>query len=141
MNLVPYEPSHVERLVLQPGQAHMRPYLEAKDYTKWIAVPGKSFTGFDGDRVLFCAGVIPIWEGRGEAWSLLGSDLKRDFLKIHNAVLRFFEVCDLRRIEANVDPNSDCAKRWVELLGFKFEGVMASYWPNGESTMRYARVK
>lgn len=141
MRIVPFKPEHLEVLALQQEQEYMRPYLGIIGYGKWLAVEGKSFTGMDGERVLFCAGVLPMWEGRGEAWALFSSDLQRHFLKIHNAVRRFFAICDVRRIEANVQADSECARRWMRMLGFEPEGNMPGYWPDGRDAVRYARVR
>jgi hypothetical protein len=141
MVIVPYQPEHLERLLLQPSQAYMRPYLSDPEYKRALKVEGKSFTAISGENILACAGVMPIWKGRGEAWALMTLDFKHDFLAFHYAAKRFLNIVDMTRVEAHVDVGFDCAKRWVERLGFEFEGKMRAYTPDGRDCLRYARVK
>lgn len=140
MIVIPYKPEHMESLLLQPSQAYMRTYLERPEYRRALAIDGKSFTALDGDRVLGCAGIVPIWDGRAEAWAILARDLRREFLAIHHATKRFLAVCGVRRIEAHVDADFGCAKQWIERLGFVNEGPLAKYTPDGRDCIRYAKV-
>ena len=141
MIIVPYNPAHLESLLLQPAQAYMRPFFENAEYGKALAIAGKSFTAIDGDRVLGCAGLIPYWEGRAEAWALLAKDIKGQFIHIHLAAVRFLDACGFRRVEAHVDADFGCAKKWIEMLGFEFEGPLKAYTPDGRDCLRYARVR
>lgn len=140
MILAPFEPEHLRLLALQSEQEYFKPYIEDPSYGKYLQIGGKCYSFLDGDRVLACAGVIPLWDGRGEAWSLLGGDLRKYFLQIHYTVKRFLASCDMKRIEANVSCDSERARKWVESLGFSFEGRMAAFWPDGRDAARYARV-
>lgn len=141
MRIEPYTPAHLQRLLLQPAQVAMRPYLSDPGYARALDIPGKAFAAVEGDQVLACAGIIPMWEGRAEAWALLAADLKPHFLGIHYATKRFLNACGMRRIEAAVDAQFGCARGWVEALGFIYEGPLAKYTPDGRDCLRYARVK
>jgi hypothetical protein len=141
MIVQPFQPEHLERLLLQPAQEYARPYLSDPAYAKALVLPGHSFTALDGDRVLACAGIIPLWEGRAEAWALMGRDLRAHFLAIHHATRRFLNACGMRRVEAAVDAQFGCAKGWIEALGFEEEGVLRAYTPDGRDCIRYARVR
>lgn len=141
MKMIDYHPDHPTRLKLQPSQEYLRAYCADESYRKFINFKGNSFSFVDGDDVLACAGVIPLWEGRGEAWTLLGANLKRHFLWIHHRVVGYLEGAQIRRIEANIAADDPAAQQWIEYLGFKFEGLMPAYWPGGRTAMRYARVK
>jgi hypothetical protein len=141
MNIIPYQADHLEKLMLQPSQAGVRKYFGNPEYGKMLELPGLAFTATDGDAVLAMAGVLPRWEGRAEAWALLAGDLTRHFVQIHRAVLRFLDATDIRRIETAVDANFPAGLAWVELLGFKNEGLMPGYTPEGRDCYRFARVK
>lgn len=140
MRIEPFKPEHLKRLLLQPKQETIRPFFENPEYGKLLA-NDLAYTAFDGSRVLCCAGLIPLWEGRAEAWALMGDDLKRDFLKIHHAVRLFLNASNIRRIEAMVDAQFESAKAWVEMLGFQNEGLMRAYTPDGRDCIRYAKMK
>lgn len=139
MRVEAYRPEHLQSLLLQPAQEFVRPYLSRPEYGKALVMP-TSFTALDGDRVLCCAGIIPIWEGRAEAWALMAADLRREFIYIHHAAKRFLNSCGFRRVEAAVDSQFCAAVEWIEMLGFKYEGPLRGYTPDGRDCIRYARV-
>lgn len=141
MRIVPFQPAHLDALMLQPAQEMARPLLADADYRKTLTVPGMAFSAIDGETVLCCAGLLPYWEGRAEAWALMGADLRHTFLGIHYATKRFLNACGVRRVEAAVDPDFGCAREWIEALGFQFEGLMPAYTPDGRDCSRYARVR
>lgn len=140
MNIIPFQPIHLELLMLQPGQSYARQYFGQQKYAETL-MAGPAFTAMEDDRVLCMAGVLPYWEGRAEAWALLSGGLTRHFVRIHRAVLRFLETSDIRRIETAVDANFPEAIIWAEKLGFKCEGLMPGYTPEGRDCLRYARVR
>jgi len=141
MIVTPYKPAHLESLLLQPDQAHMVSLLANPAYRQSLAIEGKSFTAMEGTRVLGCGGLIPLWEGRAEAWSLLSSNLRREFVGIHRAALRYLDSCGFRRIEATVDAQFERAVVWIEMLGFTYEGPLAKYTPDGRDCLRFARIR
>ena len=140
MIVVPYRPEHLQSLLLQPNQEFMRCFMDKPEYGNALAVPEKSFTALEGSRVLACAGLIPWWEGRAEAWALLAGGLKRDFVSIHRATLAYLNTCGFRRVEATVDADFAKAVRWMEMLGFTYEGPLAKYTPDGRDCLRFARI-
>lgn len=141
MNIIPYKAEHLDALLLQPAQENVRRYFGNPEYGKALELPGLAFTAEEGGRVLAMAGVMPRWEGRAEAWAILSGDLKRHFVRIHRAVLRFLETTDIRRIETAVDANFPEGIVWADMLGFKNEGLMRGYTPEGRDCYRFARVK
>ena len=141
MNISPYKAEHLEAMMLQPAQENVRRYFGNPEYGRMLDFPGHSFTAMEGDKVIAMAGVLPRWEGRAEAWALLSGDLKRHFVRIHRAILRYLETSDIRRIETAVDANFKAGIVWAEMLGFKNEGLMPGYTPEGRDCYRFARVK
>lgn len=140
MIIEPFKPEHIENLLIQPAQAFMRPLMSNPDYGRTLAM-GPAYSALEGGLVLGCAGVIPLWDNRAEAWALMGADLKRHFVRIHRAALRFLDGCPIRRIEAHCDADFCDAKTWLELLGFQYEGFMRAFTPDGRDALRYARVR
>lgn len=140
MIVEPFRPEHLERLMLQPRQERARHLFENPGYGQCLA-NGLAYAAVEGDTVLACAGLLPMWEGRAEAWALMGSDLKRNFVAIHHAAQRFLSIADFRRIEAVVDAEFCNGKKWMERLGFQPEGLMRAYTPDGRDCIRYAKVR
>ena len=104
----------------------------------------RAWTGFCGERLLGFAGLIEMWPTRLVGWAMLSDTVnRRDMLWIHRAVKR--EIHELptvvKRVEITVDAGFDAGHRWAELLGFKPEGLMESYDPNGNDHVMFSRVR
>lgn len=142
MTVVPFEPFHIELLRaqgVQDAQLTEVSYVPAS-CAKFLKPAGPCVTAFQGATVLVCGGIMTASPGTGVAWALLSNEAARHMLWLHRAVLRFIETQRLRRLEATVVEGFPAGCRWVELLGFEFEGRMRAYGPDGETHLRYARV-
>ena len=136
-----FKPSHLEELMLQPAQEYARGDMEKKGYGEVLA-KGDSFTGIIDGRIVVCAGVVPMWAGRGETWALIAGDIgKLGMRELHYAARRYLEMSQLRRIEAHCDASFKQAHRWLKLLGFQYEGPLAKYTPDGRDCLRFARIR
>lgn len=140
MMIVPFVPTHLESLVLQPSQVGFTKYFDAA-YGPALQSGGPCFTGVEGDEVIGCAGVIRQWDNRAIAWALLSGVSGRSFPRIHKAVSRFLDSTEFRRIEAFVDAEFEQGHRWVQMLGFEREGYMRAFNPDGRDAVLYARVR
>lgn len=133
-----FRPEHLEQLILQPAQEFAglnRGHAESLSKTE-------SFAGLIDGRVVACAGVTPLWDGRGEAWALIARDIgAKGMHELHFQAKRYLSGSALRRIEASCDATFMQAHRWLFLLGFKFEGPLRKYTPDGRDCLRFARVK
>lgn len=140
MDVVPFEPEHLDEIMLQPSQADVFSYFDAT-YGRALKATGPCFTGVKDGRILGCAGVVKQWENRAVAWSLLAGDIGNDFISIHKAVSRFLDMCEFNRVEAYVDADFEQGHRWIRMLGFTPEGRMRQFNPNGSDAVMYARLK
>jgi len=140
MIIVPFKPEHLRTLALQDSQAWMGPKLKI-EYGESLVKAGQCFTALDGDKILACAGVMDMWEGRVLAWALISGDCKKNFVRIFKAIKRFVDSHPADRIEATVDVNFDEGHRLMKLLGFEYEGLARKYLPDGRDVSMYARVK
>ncbi|MDB5433556.1 MAG: hypothetical protein JWP35_4672 [Caulobacter sp.] len=135
-----FQPAHLQRLVLQPEQQAWQGKV-TDGHAEVLGSHGVAWTGFDGDQVLGCAGILDRGEGRGLAWALLAEDVgPRRFVTLHRAVARGFEILPYRRIEAHVSPTFQQGIDWAQMLGFQFEGVMRAYLPTGDLLL-FARIR
>lgn len=141
MDIVAYQPEHLQTLVLQQAQAWMSPMLTDPKYAESLRRAGPAFTALDGNRVIACAGVVRMWENRDSAWALLDQDCGRQFIGIYRGMQRFLDLHDTRRVEASVDSRFEAGHRLMGMLGFKREGIMRAYLPDGRDCDLYARIK
>lgn len=140
MMIVPFDPSHLTRLLLQPSQAIMQPTLSDPAYGPSLAQAGPAYSAVDGDAVFACAGLIHQWPGRALAWALIAAEAGRHMIGIHKAVRRALDVHAFRRVETAVAADFDQGHRWAVMLGFEREGRMRAYTPDGGDCDLYARV-
>lgn len=138
--VVPYEPAHLQRLVVDGGQAWLRPLVEDTAYAEGLARQSAAFTGLAGNLPVICAGVTEQWEGRAIAWALLSSAAGQHMLAITRAVARFLDRSGYDRVEAHVRLRPKAGARWCEMLGFHFEGRMRRFL-EGDDFDLYARVR
>ena len=136
--IVPFEPEHLGSLGLQHEQAHAQ-YLIDQVRAARVGM-GIAFTAMT-DRPVACGGVVPIWEGRDLAWSMLSECGPPTFLRIHKAVARFFERRKTRRTEMWVYSTFAAGHRWALLLGFHQECRMRGFAPDGSDMDLYARIR
>jgi hypothetical protein len=137
----PFAPDHLKILELQQAQAFMRPIMD-DDYAQWLAGTSTAFSGFDGDRLVGCAGVLPFWSGTELAWALLANTGLRAFIGAHRAVQAFLDDRPTRRIETMVDCGHLNGHRWARMLGFICEApCMLNRSPDGRDMALYARTR
>lgn len=140
MNVVPFEPEHLETLMLQPSQAHFYNFFDPA-YGQALVESGPCFTGIHNGEIIACSGVIKQWDNRAIAWALISENAGRQFVRIHKAVKRFLDTTDFNRVEAFVDAGFEEGHRWIQMLGFQREGYMREFSPNGSDAVLYARIK
>jgi hypothetical protein len=90
--------------------------------------------------VILCGGIVVQAPFRGECWALMAEGVGRHMPWLHYATKRFLGIERWQRLEASVAETFGQGCRWVELLGFEFEGKMKAYGLNGETHLRYART-
>jgi len=138
--LVPYHPDHLDLIEFNEWDRQVN-HNEAQ--IQFFSA-GPAFTLFKDDKVVAIGGVAKLWNGVGEAWALPGNGMKNPLL-FHKTILRMLDTIQeaegFHRIQAIVFEDHPKGHKWVKALGFKSEGIMVAYGPNGENVVRYARVK
>ena len=137
MRIEPFKPYHVELLKAQGIQGAQLGEISFVPQAP-PASAGPAITAFDGSVVIACGGIIDL-AGMGMCWALM-SDIARLYMTpIHYTTKRLMTLKPWRRLEATVDESFAAGCRWVDLLGFKFEGAMPGYGPKGETHLRYGK--
>jgi hypothetical protein len=140
LQVVVFKPFHIELLSAQGVQAG-QVSQEPASFARVSRPPGPALTLFDDDQVLVCGGICTMSPRLGLLWALLSANAGRHMLWIHRATLRFIDTEPLQRLEASVEKGFGAGCRWVQLLGFEYEGDMRGYGEGGETHERWARVR
>lgn len=142
LEVTPFQPFHLELLRaqgVQGSQSRVLSHVPA-GYASVHKLPGPAMTAFDGERVILCGGICTIGPKMGVLWALLSARAGNRMLSLHRCVSRFLQTEPLRRLEASVEKGFAPGCRWLDLLGFKYEGDMLAYGDDGETHERWARV-
>lgn len=110
-------------------------------YLSQLSAFGPALTARIEDRILACAGIASPGFGIGTLWACVSEEAGPHFVRLHKCMVRLLDIPRLRRIEASAEADFPQGCRWLELLGFKSEGRLAHYGPNGEDHLRYARTR
>ena len=86
------------------------------------------------------AGIVPMWEGRGYAWTWFKGDLSMsEWGQVTKRISDWLDQDDYRRVELLVYDRDKRAKRWATRLGFKFESHNPKIMPDGEDGCTFVR--
>ena len=137
----PFEAAHLAALEVQPAQRAE------------LAVGAAGAVELEGDyarsvfwagRLVACAGVQPIWAGRGFAWALIGRGFPAAgwlaFSRAARDMLDAAQAAGFTRLETTVALDFPAGIGWVRLLGFECEGLMRQ-WLGGRDHLLYARIR
>ncbi len=139
-----YEPWHMDALSMRWREEDTFKLVD-RDLDKILKKTNKgcSFTGFAEDKIIGCAGILPLWDGVGHAWVVMGKDYKKHRIWIHKQVKSmFFKIAvgmGFQRVQANVQADFYDALRWIEALGFTCESTLKRYGPDGKDHYMYVR--
>jgi len=141
MEVVSFKAEHLMNIDLQEGQAYLSGFI-TPEQAQALEEEDWSYTGMIGDTPIACAGILPMWQGRGLAWAYISCNAaKQNFVAVHKSISRALQACYLQRIEMTVDCEFEPGHRWARLLGFELEAErMKAYRPDGGDCSLYARV-
>jgi hypothetical protein len=134
IKLVRYESWHYEYLAGQTGADLVMTPETVKLFAEMYLHRGTSLTAKFEGRIIGCAGVVNLWTGVGEAWTMLGPEVKANPYFLHRKVKWIMRGIikdkELHRLQAIVSLNDEPALQWIHSLGFEFEGRMRKFNPD-----------
>jgi hypothetical protein len=90
-----------------------------------------AYTVYYDNEILCCGGVMMVWEGVAEIWTLESELIHKHPLAFHKFMKKwmgiFFKKHNLVRMQATVDAGYDNYIKWIESLGFVREGLMKKF--------------
>ena len=145
VKIIPFENKHAEYILSQNLNSkflELRP--EHKKYAYFLKQFGMSFTGIVNNIPIAAGGVFPLWDGVAEGW-VLGTDQMHKYpITIARVIKHRTEImCKnnlFKRLQTSVKADCEIAIRFAKWLGFKPEGLMKHYGPDGSDYYRFARI-
>jgi hypothetical protein len=113
------------------------------DWAKALtAASGPAWTGLIEGRVAGCGGMVILWPGTAEAWSVFAdwtAAYRRTMLcTCRRAMDSAAREYGLRRVQATL--RTDLPDSWLRHLGFTREGLMRRYCVDGCDAAIWARL-
>lgn len=100
-----------------------------------------------GGELVGVGGIVLHWPGVAEFWLILTEQCSKDGIHavmalsaIKEKVEYLIETNNIKRAQATVRTDFPEAIKMIEYLGFKCEGLMECYCPDGHDVFRYARI-
>lgn len=144
IEVVPFRPEHLVRLILAPVVADIQPLLESEAYRQQHDIPGLAYTGLIDGVPMGSAGLIPHRPTVARAWALPGKDLP---LKAWPAITRsalflFNEAhkAGFKRLEILTKASSETACRFAGRLGFSNPKTLDCYFDDGSDAVLWRRL-
>ncbi len=144
MQIVEFKKDHIDLFDFDAVGEQFKGAFFNKDMTAVIAEKGYTWSMVESGRVLAMAGVMPLWKGVGEAWSLMTPEALQHGTALHLKAVKVLKSLFNQgwwRIQTTVRADFGEGLRWAERLGFKDEGLMEKYGPDSKDYIRYARVR
>ena len=143
--IVPFENKHAEQILEQGLNSE---FLELKPehrkYAYFLKEVGMSFTGLVNNKPIAAGGVFYLWDGVAEGWVLATKEIYKYPIFCAKHIKQRTEIIlkanKIKRLQTSVKADCDVALRFAKWLGFKQEGLMESYGPDGSDFVRFARV-
>lgn len=124
------------------------PFQEAVKNYPDLPIPDHTYTCVFEGKVVTVGGLKMYFEGVAEAWIIMTKQSKKDGIygliacrAIEKKLNELMDELNIRRCEANVRKDFPIAIRFVEALGFKFDGERKNWFPGSVSAMLYSKIK
>lgn len=103
-----------------------------------------SYTGIFNGKIMGIGGAIEFWKGVGELWLILTKHVLEHKVVAYRCLKEMAEKImgerNFVRTQIHVRPDFPQANRMVEKLGFRLEGRLRKYCPDGEDIYIYAKI-
>ncbi|PLR52421.1 hypothetical protein [Chimaeribacter arupi] len=137
MKIIDFEPEHI--LLIEPQQCQQY-IIRTIEYGQQLA-QGDCFTGVQDGRVVAIGGILPVCEGRGYLHMIVAENMPHQWIKLYRAARRLIDAVENDYIRLETLSAFGEADRWLEMLGFEFEGVLRCILPNGKDAKSYSIVR
>lgn len=132
---LPFVPEHLDHLDYDARElATLSKAYDVKSMLSQQAELGTAFTAFRYGRPIAVVGIVFIWKGVGEMWSLFDNQARDIPSTMLRAAIDFSDIAmrylHLHRLQITVRTDDIRAIRYAEAIGFKTECVMQKFGPD-----------
>ncbi len=140
MNVRDFEVGHIAMIEAAGGREVFGPFPFQPGHAE-LCAESPAWSIFDGEQIVGCGGFFKDHDECVTAWTLLLPCSGPRMRFVHRAALEVIGRCPARRIQAHASVTFKPAMRWLTMLGFKFEGTLRKFTPDGADMLLFARVR
>ena len=136
------KPEHFDEIKGQASQEFFKNLLlRNPEYKYAICQNSIGKTGrLDGVIIGIC-GITQISSYLGEGWAYFADTMPRGSIKVLKEIRKFIQAQKhIRRIQCTVDIHNHRALKYAEALGFKAEGILRAYGPEGHDHVMFTII-
>jgi RimJ/RimL family protein N-acetyltransferase len=144
MYYLPFVPEHFDHLDFDHKEISVLSHVyNIKSMISQQAQMGVAFTAFRHNRPIAVIGVVNIWPGVGELWSIFDNQARDIPATMLKSAIRFSDIAirylQLHRLQITVRTDDNRAFRYAKAIGFETESVMRKYGPDQIDYLLMAR--
>lgn len=135
-------PEHFDEIEAQSSQEYFKNTLiKHPEFKTMICQQSIGRAGrLDGVIIAIC-GITRVADYLGEGWAYFSPELPKAPIKVIKEIKKFIQgQKHMRRIQCTVDIYNTKAIRFAEALGFKPEGILQSYGPDGHDHIMFTII-
>lgn len=137
MKIIPFEPQHLMEITPQKSQSS----LERTPERAQQLASYHSFTGMIDDRVVAIGGLVELNPIRAYLYLIVSEDIPHQWTQLYRAARRLIAAGLNDYIRLETMSSFPEAERWLDLIGFEYEGTMRRAGPDGEDAKMYSIVR
>ena len=144
--IMPYRAEHVARMKIRDLSPEMEVILTRPAYLQYLERIGPGFTMLIDGEVIGCLIFAKLlYPGVAEVLICMSDAIESHRLTVHRVCKKQCdqaqEMHGFRRLEARIPESATRNRKWAESIGFKQEGVIEAFGPDGEDYIQYGRVR
>jgi hypothetical protein len=138
----PFRPKHIQCIVPRSYELELRK-ITGRDWSHEFA-KGRGYTLIADGVPVGAGGIVPMWAGVGEAWLFLSpwftAHPKTSYKFIRELLAVLLKEGGFHRVQCPIRWDLPANKRLVKHLGFKAEGLLHRWGPDGLDYISFAMV-
>lgn len=98
----------------------------------------------ENEEVIAIVGLTLLWPRVADIWAVISDDVKKSPISFHKRIkhaLSFYsEKLDIKRYQVFVQSEYSDGCKWMKVLGFKVEGLLEKFGPEGKDYYIMGRI-
>ena len=142
LRLEDLKPEHFNEITGQASQDYFREVIiKHPEYKEMICRQSIGCTGFLDNKIIGICGITRLTDYLGEGWAYFSEDIAKAPMAVIKAIKNFLnKQKHIRRIQCTVDVYNYKAIKFAKALGFKPEGILQAYGPEGHDHMMFTII-